>query len=184
MRVKNFELIVYILSKEKNVIKLIKRERLEIKKDKKGRDEVREKVVFEKDGKSYRILVVIFLEEYLLGMRTVIVESKFFSPADADYQIYKGYMGEPNNSPEKDRERQDEGAVLVDEWNKGRITFLLLFIIIIVVVVVWNWKKKKKQINPNSNILFLKNEFAPSRKNPPFAAGYSNNWDYKVWIIG
>lgn len=147
MKTKSFELIVYILDKEKNVIKLSKRERLGIKRGKKGWDEVREKVVFEKDGKSYRILVVILLEEYLLGIRTVIAESKFFSSTDADYQIYRGYMGEPNNSSEKDRERWDKGAVLVNQWNWGRIVAFFLITVIIILMI----KLFKRILKKNTN---------------------------------
>ena len=76
---------------------------------------VEEEVIFEKNGKNYRILVKVLLSKYLLGMRNVIAKDTFFVPPNAPYEIYKGYMGEPNNSPEKDRERQDEGVVLVDK---------------------------------------------------------------------
>jgi hypothetical protein len=55
-------------------------------------------------------------------------------------------MGEPNNSPEKDRKRGDEGVTLVNEWNWGRITVISLIIIFIVVIftlsIVKNRKKK------------------------------------------
>jgi len=58
---------------------------------------------------------VIILEKYLGGMRNVVARNKFFAPSHAPYEIYRGYMGEPDNSPEKDRERGDEGVTLVNE---------------------------------------------------------------------
>jgi len=64
------------------------------------------KVIFRKDGKDYRILVLIILEKYLLGTRNIVRTNKFLTPPNASYEVYKGYMGEPNNNPEKDRERQ------------------------------------------------------------------------------
>jgi hypothetical protein len=62
-------------------------------------------VIFRKDGKNYRIIAIVLLEKYLLGMRNTIAKDKFLAPPNSPYEIYKGYMGEPNNSPEKDRER-------------------------------------------------------------------------------
>jgi len=59
-------------------------------------------------------LVRILLEKYLLGARNVVERKKFLAPPNASYEIYKGYMGEPGNSPEKDRERQ-EIAMLTSE---------------------------------------------------------------------
>ena len=82
---------------------------------------VKEKVDFRKDGKIYWILVEVELLEYLFGARDTGGKSNFSSLAPDDYEIYKGYKGEPNNSPEKDRERQDEGVILINQWNGGRI---------------------------------------------------------------
>jgi flagellar biogenesis protein FliO len=55
-------------------------------------------------------------------------------------------MGEPNNSPEKDRERWDEGVRIVNEWNWGRITIYLTIFIVIVIFVSWMFKKRKREL--------------------------------------
>jgi len=55
------------------------------------------------------------LVKYLFGTRDTIGRSKFTVPPTDDYEIYKDYRGEPNNSPEKDRERQDEGVILINQ---------------------------------------------------------------------
>ena len=47
-------------------------------------------------------------------MRSVVVAEKFLVPSNSPYEIYKGYMGEPGNSPEKDEKKSERGVVIID----------------------------------------------------------------------
>lgn len=105
------------------------------------KDKESEEIIFKKDGKNYPIWMVGELRKFLL--RYEIPFYRLFVPVSSSYEIYKGYMGEPNNSSEKDRERQ-EIVKLVNEWNWGRIAIFLIVIIVIVALILWMFKKKKK----------------------------------------
>lgn len=141
---KNFNFRLWIKDKKsEEIIELSKSDNLEVKWSG-SRGIAKKMVVFEKDGKKYPIVVRIWLEKYLLGMRWSVGDWKFFAPSKTFYEVYGGYMGEPNNSPEKDIERQHY-AKIANQWNVGRIFFFFVIIITIVIVFAF-WKRKKRKL--------------------------------------
>ena len=131
----------------REIIGLTKKEDLAIEWDGKwgGQGGAKGEIIFEKSGKKYLIKVVILLQKYLWGMRERVGEWKFFVPLNAPYEIYQGYMDEPNNSPEKDRERQ-EVVELTNQWRTGRIAFFLSIIVAVFVLLIYIIKIKKRKI--------------------------------------
>ena len=147
---KCFNFRLWIKDKEsEEIIELSKNDWLKIEWEG-GLGKVEKGIIFRKNGKSYRILVKILLGKYLLGMRDVVLEWKFLILPNSPYEVYRGYMGEPNNSPKKDEERQGEGVILINQWNRGRIVIFLTIIAIIVIFVSWMFRKKKE---PKKNLL-------------------------------
>lgn len=141
-----FEIKLWVKDKKtQEIIKLEKIDDLEIQwKGKWGKAE--KKVKFAKEGKVYWILVRVELEKYLFGMRDTKEKHAFFSLAPNYYEVYQGYKSEPNNSPEKDRERQ-EVLKIVNPWKVGRIVFFLLIFVIIVAAILIIKKLLRKKIN-------------------------------------
>lgn len=134
--IKNFEIISYIVDNRK-VVSLKKREDLEVRwKGKFGKAE--KEIIFEKDGKTYKVFVEVLLEKYLWGTRDTIARDKIFVPPNVDYQKYKG------NPPPKGYEYSDEGVKLTSQWRADKLFIIFFSVSAFIIIFYFFWKLLEK----------------------------------------